>query len=219
MTESVWRRMNVVLHEIRASEAALAGRFEVTRAFAIEAIERVGDLVAGAGIELRVFLDDGDFTHHDFTLELAARGIGVSLALVTGALGSPGHLSTLQVAELAKVARVELLSHGVTHVTLAGEPVRSRDEVGVQLSSSRTALAALGIDAREFVYPYGIYSPEVVVLVGEIYRGAYTCDHGFEDAATPPLLKPRIVIDQRRSPAEWRELIARLLKAQGDRNG
>jgi 3',5'-cyclic AMP phosphodiesterase CpdA len=210
--------MNVVFHEIRASDAAIAGRFEVTRSFAIEAIERVGELVARSGLELRVFLDDGDLTHYDFALGLAERRIGVSLALVTSAIDSPGHLSTLQVTELAKVKGVELLSHGVTHVPLAGEPGRSRREVGFQLSESRKALAELGIDAREFVYPYGIYSPEVVEMTGEVYRGAYTCDQGVEDSETPRLMKPRTVIDRRRSPAEWHEIVGKILKTQRDRS-
>lgn len=212
MNDRAWRRMNVVFHEIRASNDVIAGRFEVTRSFAIEAIERVGELVARAGLELRVFLDDGDLTHYDFALELTERQIAVGLALVTSDIDSPGFLSTLQVTELAKVAGVELLSHGVTHVALAGEPGRPRHEVELQLSASRTALVELGIDAREFVYPYGIYSPEIVQMTREVYLGAYTCDQGVEDSDTPPLMKPRTVIDRRRSPAEWQEIVGRLLK-------
>ena len=105
----------------------------------------------------------------------------------------------------------------MTHTALAGEPGPSRGEVEHQLSASRSALAALGIDAREFVYPYGIHSPEVAAMTGAVYGGAYTCDHGVEDGDTPPLMKPRIVLDRRRSPAEWREIVAHVMSASAAR--
>jgi hypothetical protein len=89
MSAPTWRRVGVVLHEIRASEGELASRFEVTHAFAIEAVDRVAELVTRAGLELRVFSTTAT---HALRLHGGARraAIGVSLALVTSALDTPG---------------------------------------------------------------------------------------------------------------------------------
>jgi hypothetical protein len=65
-----------------------------------------------------------------------------------------------------------------------------------QLLESQSQLSAIGVQADEFVYPYGAFTRGIAKLVEDrtTYAGAYTCEPGVHSSVSRPGALPRTLI-------------------------
>lgn len=151
--------------------------------------------------------DDGYDSFYDHVLpvlsEMGYPSIVYAIAGLAGScaswLAADGHptpplMSMERLREVASCG-VEIGSHALSHVRLAGQPVeRQRDE----LRSSRDRLQqGLGQAVRHVCYPYGSHDRATLRLADEAgYRTGVTCQRG---AATPEfdlMALPRKAVSQ-----------------------
>jgi peptidoglycan/xylan/chitin deacetylase (PgdA/CDA1 family) len=109
-----------------------------------------------------ITFDDGYVNVLEAALpELQRRGFGATAYIVSGRLGGTNDWDVgpawplMSVGEVGKLAAadIEIGSHSVTHMRLAGA---SAEQLAAEVGASRTALAVLaGAEIRGFAYPYG----------------------------------------------------------------
>ncbi|MDP2091058.1 MAG: polysaccharide deacetylase family protein [Candidatus Gracilibacteria bacterium] len=121
--------------------------------------------------------DDGFKNIYDRAIPiLDAAGIKSTQAIFTASYNYVGYMSKAQIKELYDNGH-EIASHSVTHsdlnqITLSG----ARDEI----INSKADLAAYGIDAKTFVYPYGEYNDTTIDILQEAgYIGARSVTRGY----------------------------------------
>jgi len=97
--------------------------------------------------------DDGYADTQDAVGELVARGIGATVYVTTGTIGSAGMLSPEELCALAAFDGVEVGAHSVTHHHLdeLSGAVLDWETAG----SKRTLEAVLGAPVTSFAYPHG----------------------------------------------------------------
>lgn len=88
-------------------------------------------------------------------------------------------LSDDQVRHLLDSGRIELGSHSLTHANfLRLDPAAARAEL---VGSKQALQQRFGVEVNSFAYPFGLYRPEQVALVGEAgYRSAVTTEEGID---------------------------------------
>lgn len=163
--------------------------------------------------------DDGyaDVYVHAFPL-LRQRGMGATVAMISGAIDAPEYLTWAQIREMA-AAGVEFSSHSATHPSLASlTPQAARAELA---DSKRTLEEGLGRPVQFFVYPYGepftSGSPDsqrtiMDLLAQEGYLGALKTSSG------PPyisLQKAGAPYELNRIPVSGRESLRRFIASVG----
>ena len=116
-----------------------------------------------------------------------------------GELMREAKLSDEQVAKMLAAGCVELGSHSMTHANFLYLDVAATRR---ELADSRQALEKrFGVAVKSFAWPFGLYRPEQVPLVGEAgYSSAVTVREGIE------------------SPARWQPLALKRIKISGKDN-
>jgi len=149
---------------------------------------------------------------------LRQRGMGATVAMISGAIDAPGYLTWAQIKEMA-AAGIDFVSHTVSHPSLASlTPQSARAE----LADSRRALEeGLGRPVQFFVYPYGepftrgsadTQRMIVELLAQEGYVGALKTSSG------PPyisLQKAGAPYELNRIPVSGRESLRRFIASIG----
>jgi peptidoglycan/xylan/chitin deacetylase (PgdA/CDA1 family) len=115
-------------------------------------------------------------------------------------LAGPGSLASLA------PAGVEVGSHGMDHVPLAGAPAK---ELERELAESKAALESLaGARVRWFAYPYGVAPPrEALGRVGRLYEGACSIALRPVRPGADLLALPRVDAHYLRRPALLRAVL------------
>lgn len=129
--------------------------------------------------------DDGFLSAYEALPILEEAGIRSTQAIITGRLGRGKYVSADQVRDMAAHGH-EIASHTRTHADLTDV---SAPRLVSELAGSREDLAALGITADTFVYPYGSYDPEVVdAVISAGYSAARSVDEGHNTSVSDPYL-------------------------------
>lgn len=162
-----------------------------------------------------LYFDDGK--RIDLPQDILAKiGPFSKIAVVTDAVGTEGHLSWDNLGDLSRLG-FTIVSHGATHAALCKygkeeteilsllpggkyesadrgkKNVLSENQVKYQIVESAKTLALHGFHVNEFVFPYGLYSPQVIRILDDskIYKYYATCDPGIY---TGGKLIPRVLI-------------------------
>jgi peptidoglycan/xylan/chitin deacetylase (PgdA/CDA1 family) len=231
-------RLNIVLHKIVEGRQELKSRYDVTEDFAYELAEQFQRVTRNFSVELGVFLDDGYRSQYSCALRTARDfGIKTFIPLISEAIGTEGYLVQEEIDALKQESKVSFCSHGVSHAALGvyenervvstpkggvyrnmprgHASVLTEEEIRYQLKESWKQLSERGIEAETFVYPYGIYSEDILHIVERegLYEKAYTCDVGLEWTGVRPLAIPRLLVDNTLSVAEWTKTAEKLLNS------
>jgi len=221
-------RLNIVLHKIVEDQQEIRSRYDTTAEFAYDLVKQLRSVVRGSSIELGIFLDDGYQSQSSFALRLAREQSNqIFIPLITQLIGMDGYISYKEIEALRQEENIILCSHGFSHAalgvyendtvlpTLKGglyrnmpighDLVLAEQEIQFQLRESWRQLSDLGIQTDVFVYPYGIYSEDILSIVKQagVYTKAYTCDDGLEQVGVGSLAIPRLLIDNTLSISKW----------------
>ena len=160
---------------------------------------RAGDVNGLVGITF----DDGYVSVLENAVpELVRHGFSATMFIVSGLIGGTNEwdgepvwplMSARQVAEVA-AAGMEIGSHGVTHVHLAGlDANKQRQEIG----ESRSKLSELlGRPVQGFAYPYGSMDASAGLAVKEAGYD-YACSVATPKVDLGIMALPRVTINQR----------------------
>lgn len=162
-----------------------------------------------------ITFDDGYSDTYVAVASLLESGLAATVYATTGQIDRPGHLSSHQLAELARERAVELGAHTVHHPRL---DELSRAEAADEIRISRSQLEQV-IQARvdTFAYPHGAYDRDVrqaVALAGYMSAAAvkdavsHPADDPFAIArwtvtAGTPASRIAEVLDGRFVPPSW----------------
>jgi peptidoglycan/xylan/chitin deacetylase (PgdA/CDA1 family) len=162
-----------------------------------------------------ITFDDGYRSVLDAALPvLRGRGFGATVFVISGRIGGANDwdagpvwplLGTSGIAELA-AAGIEIGSHSVTHVRMAGLDSAS---LAAEAGQSRAELSELtGAAIGGFAYPYGSLDDAAVAAVGAAGY-SYACAVTAPRASVGPMAMPRMYVGERDGLA--RMLAKRLL--------
>jgi peptidoglycan/xylan/chitin deacetylase (PgdA/CDA1 family) len=157
-----------------------------------------------------VSFDDGYTSTYEAVLELLRRGIGASVYITTGTIGSEGMLAASQIRELAGLEGVEVGAHSVSHPhldELAGDALEQ------EIMGSKQMLEAVLDEAiASFAYPHGSHdrrSRAAVIDAG--YRSAAGIKNAISHLNDDPFAIARWTVTADTSG----EQIARVLRGEG----
>jgi len=230
-------RLNIVLHKIVQNKQELKNCYDVTEEFAYDLVKQFQSITSDKLVDLGIFLDDGYSTQFAFALRLAHDyNIQIFIPIISQTIGLDGYISGREIDILKQESNVILCSHGVSHAALGkyennavlptpkGGVYRNMpigqlsaltdQEILYQLKESSRQLSSFGIQTDTFVYPYGIYSVDIldVVRQSRVYAKAYTCDDGLEQLGVGSLAIPRLLVDNTLSISEWTIKAKKILK-------
>jgi peptidoglycan/xylan/chitin deacetylase (PgdA/CDA1 family) len=146
--------------------------------------------------------DDAYENFYEYALPLLQlHGFPATVYAISGMLGqsatwlaedghaAPPLMTGARLREL-RSARIEIGSHSVSHIRLAGQ---SPDVVRAQVAQSKAALEdVLGTSVDHFCYPYGSHDLHAVQAVAEAgYLTGTTCERAPATLADDPLTLPR----------------------------
>jgi hypothetical protein len=211
-------KINLIFHKIVNNEQDITDRYDYVLDEAINLVNRIRKVVDKKGIELNVFLDDGDRSQFMFAEILSKKmGVGVYISLIANCVNKNGYLSSKEIKSLSEIG-VKFCSHGFSHAALGryknnvvlNTPIDGEykdfprghgnllyeESVKFQIIESFKKLKKLHINVNSFVYPYGIYNEVVQKILRDshLYDRAYTCDNGIEDIESDKLATPRFMI-------------------------
>lgn len=108
-------------------------------------------------------------------------------------LASEPKLTDEQVRALLATGRWELGGHTRTHALLTALP---DDEAREEIASARASFAdKYGVTPPTFAYPFGIFDESHARMASEAgFIGAMTTEAGIPDAATDPMMTPRVKV-------------------------
>lgn len=146
-----------------------------------------------------------------------------TLAIITDEVGKRNCLTWKDIGVVKKLG-FKLASHSVSHpslytyngsnktilknpfggeyqLTTRGKKLISENEIKFQLIESKRELFNRGFEIDEFVFPYGLYSDQTILLLDEldIYKYYTTCDEQLYNGGK---LIPRVLIEGKRSIKE-----------------
>lgn len=230
-------RLNIVLHKIVQNKQELKNRYDVTEEFAYDLVKQLQSITSGNLFDLGVFLDDGYASQFAFVLRLVHDyNIQIFIPVISQTIGSDGYMSRKEIDILKQESNIIFCSHGVSHVALGkyendivlstpkggiyrNMPIGqlstlTEQEISYQLKESSKQLSSFGIQTDTFVYPYGIYSVDILDVVKQsgVYVKAYTCDDGLELLDVDSLAIPRLLVDNTLSISEWTMKARKILK-------
>ena len=164
--------LNLVFHGVAEAGLPSEGEWWLDQA----AFERVLDSLVGRP-DIRITFDDGFAS--DATIALPAlleRGLHASFFITTNWLGTPGHVSVEDVAELVRCG-MAVGSHGVTHKRWVE---LSRRELDYELEASRARLEDItGGPITLAASPRGAYDRAVLSAVRDAgFDFFFSTDHG-----------------------------------------
>lgn len=192
-----------------------AGRFrsqmkwlQMVGAKVLSMSQALAALRSGAPLPARAVVlsfDDGCENFHEHALPiLEAFHYPAIVYAIAGKLGgsaswlaADGHptppLMSLQRLREVAAKGIEIGSHGMTHISLAGEsPTVLRTEI---LDSRRALEDGLGAAVPHFCYPYGSLDLAAMAQVAEAgYASGVTCQRGAATSSFDPLALPRKAI-------------------------
>jgi peptidoglycan/xylan/chitin deacetylase (PgdA/CDA1 family) len=157
-----------------------------------------------------VTFDDGYASTYEAVLELVRRGMGASVYVTTGTIGTEGMLSAAQIRALARLPGVEIGAHTISHPhldELAGEALER------EITASKHTLETL-LDApvTSFAYPHGSHdrrSRAAVIRAG--FRSAAAIKNALSHLEDDPFAIARWTVTARTSP----EQLVRVLRGDG----
>jgi hypothetical protein len=221
-------RLNIVLHKIVSNEQLIQSRYDTTEDFSYELVMQLRSVLKDFSTEVGIFLDDGYQSQFSFALRLAHDcDSQIFIPIITQLIGMDGYISHKEIEILKQEKNIRLCSHSFSHAALGvyennrvlptpkgglyhnmpmgHDSILTEQEIQFQLQESYKHLSNLGIQTDTFVYPYGIYSEDVLSVVKEagVYAKAYTCDDGLEQVGVKSLAIPRLLIDNTLSISEW----------------
>ncbi len=230
-------RLNIVLHKIVGDEREIKSRYDTTGDFSYELVRQLQCVVKQFSIDLGIFLDDGYQSQFPFALQLACKyDSQIFISLVTQLIGRDGYISHEEIEILKQEENITLCSHSVSHAAfgtygndrllltpkggiyrnmpMGHESTLTEQEIRFQLKESWKQLSDFGIETNVFVYPYGIYSEDILNIMGQvgIYAKAYTCDDGLEQIGVKSLAIPRLLVDNTISISEWVKKAENIIK-------
>jgi peptidoglycan/xylan/chitin deacetylase (PgdA/CDA1 family) len=136
--------------------------------------------------------DDGYLDFYTDVFPILQKHQVKAVAYITpGLLDSPNYMDTKHVVEISGSGLVEIGSHTMTHLHLAGSQM---EVVYYELHESKRTLEEMtGKNITAFAYPYGAYDQQAVRLVQEAgYTNGVTTDPGVEITSDGMLLMDRI---------------------------
>jgi peptidoglycan/xylan/chitin deacetylase (PgdA/CDA1 family) len=138
--------------------------------------------------------DDGLESIYTYRSIFTSRGVPIGLAVVTGWLDTPDHLTTNQLLELVRQYGWEIANHTHTH-TAFNENNLTLDQIRDEIYTAYNDILKLGIQpAPYFVQPKGqIGCAGAEAVVSELYQFAF--NHAGIILNSPPLELPRFEID------------------------
>lgn len=150
-----------------------------------------GRSAPGAKRPVIVFIDDDSKSSvmSKILPIVQSKGIPVSIATVTGAIGTAGYLTEANLATL-KAAGCEVCSHTHTHTSLTS---LTKSQLINELDTSLNWLRSRGYESTHLVYPYGDNNGLVRTEVSKRFRDA-TKVGGFRDYRDSSYTIPRIAL-------------------------
>jgi hypothetical protein len=187
-------KLNIVFHKITKCPK---GDWEVTPSYFF----KIFNWCKKNYSDFSVYFDDGE--KMDFSVqEMATIAPFSILSVVTNLVGKTNHYGWKDLSVLVKKG-FKVASHGASHVSLAkydnsdkyimkcpkggtyedhiqGKYLLSEQQIRYQLAESWVSLFNHGFKVDEFVFPYGLYSKQVLKVAEKIGRYNYyaTCDDG-----------------------------------------
>jgi peptidoglycan/xylan/chitin deacetylase (PgdA/CDA1 family) len=158
-----------------------------------------------------ITFDDGYSDTYEAVQLLRARGLGSTVYLTTGEIGSADRLSREQIAAIAAdLPGVEIGAHAVRHLRL---DELEDDELGEELRGSKAQLEQLtGTRIDSFAYPHGAYDGRVrdaVIAAG--YRSAAAVKNAICHRGDDPFAIARWTVTAETPP----QRLAEVLEGQG----
>jgi len=154
-----------------------------------------------------VTFDDG----YDDTLAavglLADRGIAATVYATVSSLGTTGMLTADHLADLARVARVEVGAHGMTHRRL---DELDRADIVHELVASRGCIEAMtGRPCTTFAYPHGAHDRRVLTaVVAAGYRSGAAVKNALSHRGDDPFAIARVTIEAGTSTSDLERVLA-----------
>jgi peptidoglycan/xylan/chitin deacetylase (PgdA/CDA1 family) len=154
--------------------------------------------------------DDGYASTYHGVLELVRRGIGATVYVTSGMIGSPGMLSAVEIRGLARLDGVEIGAHTVSHPHVDELTGKRLEE---EITGSKNALeTVLDAPVASFAYPHGSHdrrSREAVIHAG--YRSAAAIKNAISHLEDDPFAIARWTVTAHTSP----EQLGRILRGEG----
>ena len=159
---------------------------------------------------MAITFDDGHEDNLAAVAELGARGWFATVYVTTGAVDTPGRLTTGEVATLAADPLVEVGAHSVSHPYL---DVLDEIELHEEITESKAQLEAMtGSEARTFAYPFGAYDRRVRDAVAAAgFDSACAVKNALSHRADDPLAIARWIVERDTPP----ERLAEVLEGRG----
>jgi peptidoglycan/xylan/chitin deacetylase (PgdA/CDA1 family) len=159
--------------------------------------------------------DDGYADNYTVAWPLLQRhGFRGTFNVISGSVGTPGHMTRSQLAELARAGN-DIGSHTVSHPELPNLDERRLD---LEVTESRRQLERItGGEVVSFCYPSGRYNQRVLEAVQRAgYRLAVTTRRGARLRTDQPFEIPRLRIEERTRLSEvLRPLLQARLSGRG----
>ena len=146
--------------------------------------------------------DDGYEDNYSVAFPILKKyGFPGTFFVVTSTIGTRGHMTRAQLAEMAR-AGMAIESHGQHHIDFSQ---LSLGAARTELQRSRQIIAGWsGRPVAFFAYPAGRFTPALERLLGDLgYHGAVTEIPGFVTSASRPFALERVRIDHDDSLASF----------------
>ena len=158
--------------------------------------------------------DDGyRTTYHNAIPILDAAGFKSDQFIVTGRMGEdfPGYVSADEILDMASRGH-EIGAHTRTHADLTQLSSTERQS---EIGGSKADLAAIGINANTFAYPFGAYNSTVQQAVQNAgFIAGRSSDGGYNEKTTNPLALRRVSVNGNTTLAEIDEHVDTAMMTQ-----
>lgn len=220
-------RLNLIFHNVVKKESELNNKYTVTYDYYSRLVEKVASLISQRKTfyaEIQIYFDDGYASFNELVYpHIKGNYSSFTLSIVPDDLDHNGFLPSSLLKDYYRQG-IQIASHSASHAALAvykqgvlqGTPLAgeyknspkgqndslTENEVSYQYQSSKQYLEnLLGKPVTEFVFPYGLYNPQAVLINNRYSYFKYlsTCDEYLDGGQ---LLRPRYLIDHERSVDE-----------------
>jgi peptidoglycan/xylan/chitin deacetylase (PgdA/CDA1 family) len=156
---------------------------------------------------MAITFDDGNADNLAAVAELGTRGWPATVYVTTGDVDTRGHLTSDEVAILARDPLVEVGAHTITHPYLdeLGE-----EELHEEVTGAKAQLEEMtGTEARTFAYPYGAYDRRVRDAVAAAgFDSACAVKNALSHRADDPLAIARWIVERDTPPERLAEVLS-----------
>lgn len=132
------------------------------------------DITAASGNFVSFVFDDGYTADYTTILPITqAKGIPLSIAMITSKIGVSQFLTSSQLLELQNVYGWEIMSHTHNHVDVT---TLTENDIEYEFAISKKILLDLGLNCENFVYPIGKYNSLAMKLASKYFRSSLSSD-------------------------------------------